>query len=109
MVPGSATTASPVEGTRLAIRAGSSRAWPAHFAGLIRRNYSTFAIENEMHAELQGTFATLSEAVAELERRASIPWNEAPNLSPCTNWANCRRTYELVEYDDSKSPWKELS
>jgi hypothetical protein len=69
-----------------------------------------FVIEDERHAELQpGKFHTRLDAIAELERRAKIPWNEHPNLAPCTNWAKCGRSYELVEYDDSESPWKELS
>lgn len=69
-----------------------------------------FMIEDETHAELQeGRFQTRQEAIAELERRAATPWDEAPNRAPCTNWLNCGRQYELVEYDDTASPWKELS
>jgi hypothetical protein len=69
-----------------------------------------FVIEDEVHAEPQeGRFQTPQEAIAELQRRASIPWNEKPNRAPCTNWLNCGRRYELVEYDDTASPGKELS
>jgi hypothetical protein len=68
-----------------------------------------FVIEDERHAELQGNFSSRSEAIAELERRANIAWNEHPNLAPCTNWANCGRTYELIDYDDNESPSRELS
>jgi hypothetical protein len=68
-----------------------------------------FVIEDERHAEPQdGEFPTLSEAVIELKRRAALPWNEAPNLAPCTNWKTCGRTYEVIEYDTSDKPWKEI-
>lgn len=69
-----------------------------------------FVIEDEAHAEPQeGQFRTREQAIAELERRAAIPWNDAPNRAPCTNWLNCGRLYELVEYDDTTNTWKELS
>jgi hypothetical protein len=68
-----------------------------------------FVIEDERHAELQeGEFASLDEAVAELQRRAALPWDERPNVAPCTGWRACGRTYEVVEYDTSARPWKEL-
>ena len=69
-----------------------------------------FFIEDEAHAEPQeGRFRTKQQAFAELTRRAAIPWNEPPNLAPCTNSLNCGRRYELVEYDDGALIWKELS
>jgi len=67
-----------------------------------------FRIEDERHAEPQGEFSTLQEAVAELRRRAALPWNEEPNVAPCTNWQNCGRNYEIIEYDVSTNPWREL-
>jgi hypothetical protein len=69
-----------------------------------------FVIEDEAHAEPQeGRFQTRQQAIAELRRKSEIPWNEEPNRAPCTNWLNCGRRYELVEYDETVSPWKELS
>jgi hypothetical protein len=68
-----------------------------------------FVVWDEAHAERHGRFHTREEAIVELQRRATIPWNEEPNRAPCTNWLNCGRRYELVEYDDTTSPWKELS
>jgi hypothetical protein len=69
-----------------------------------------FVIEDEIHAEWQeGRFSTRDEALSELEHRAKIPWDERPNVAPCTNWSKCGRSYELVEYDDTTSPWTELS
>ena len=69
-----------------------------------------FKIEDERHAEPQaGEFATFKAAVAELRRRAQLPWNEAPNVAPCTSWETCGRNYEIGEYDDSKRPWLELA
>ena len=67
-----------------------------------------FVIEDERHAELHGQFATLEEALTELKRRAKIPWDHEPNCAPCTNWRNCGRSYEVIEYDDSHTPWKRL-
>jgi len=65
-------------------------------------------IEDERHAEPQGEFASFQNAVAELKRRATIPWDEDPNRPPCMNWESCGRRYEVVEYDETHSPWKEL-
>jgi hypothetical protein len=69
-----------------------------------------FIIEDERHAEWQaGQYQSLAEAVAELRRRASLPWDEPPNVAPCGNWPNCGRTYVIVEYDAASTPWRELS
>jgi hypothetical protein len=67
-----------------------------------------FLIEDEIHAEHHGQFASLDEAISELRRRATITWDQAPNAAPCTSWKTCGRDYVVVEYDDSQSPWKEL-
>jgi hypothetical protein len=68
-----------------------------------------FRIEDEMHAEPHRDFETRDEAMAELRRLAAIKWDEEPNRAPCTNWRNCGRHYELVHYDVSAEPWRELS
>ena len=69
-----------------------------------------FIIEDELHAEHQdGTFGSFEEALAELKRRANLPWDQAPNVAPCTSWRTCGRNYEIIEFDDSTSPWKQLS
>lgn len=68
-----------------------------------------FIIEDEIHAEPQnGEYKTFEEAYAELQKRAIIPWDEEPNRCPCTNWKNCERNYQIIEYDTTKTPWKEL-
>jgi hypothetical protein len=73
-------------------------------------NTLVFIIEDEQHAEPQaGEFVSMAEAVLELKRRAALPWNQPPNLAPCANWRTCGRTYEVIEYDTSTTPWKELS
>jgi hypothetical protein len=65
-----------------------------------------FRIEDERHAEPQeGDFDSFASAVAELKRRAEMRWDEAPNVAPCTNWKDCGRSYEVVEYDTSSHPW----
>ena len=78
----------------------------------IKRNYErkpVYKIEDELHAEIQqGEFGTFEEALKELKRISTIPWNETPNLAPCTGWETCGRNYHIVKYDDSEIPWKLL-
>jgi len=69
-----------------------------------------FKIEDERHAEpLPGEFSSLAAAAVELRRLSTLPWDQVPNVAPCTNWRTCGRTYEVVEYDVSARPWKELN
>ena len=69
-----------------------------------------FKIEDERHCEPQkGEYQSVAEAVAELQRRASLPWDEEPNVAPCQQWRTCGRTYEIIEYDTSSTPWRLLS
>ncbi len=68
-----------------------------------------FVIEDEVHAELVGQYTTRDDAVAELQRLASLPWMTTPNRPPCTNAAQCLRRYELAGYDAATTPWRELS
>jgi hypothetical protein len=65
-------------------------------------------IEDESHAEWQGTYATVDEAMRELVRRARVPWDEPPNRCPCISWRTCDRGYEIIEYDDAVAPWREV-
>jgi hypothetical protein len=67
-----------------------------------------FIIDDDLHAEPQGEYQNFDQTFAELKRRARIPWDEPPNVAPCTAWRTCGRVYEVVEYDDSQTPWKEL-
>ncbi|WP_190810984.1 hypothetical protein [Flagellimonas sp. S3867] len=69
-----------------------------------------FKIEDEIHAEPQdGKFETFEQALEILKERAKIPYAEKPNKCPCTNWKNCERQYQIIEYDDRNIPWKEIS
>lgn len=66
-------------------------------------------IEDELHAELQeGQFLTRQDAIAELRRRAGLPWDIAPHLAPCTSWRTCGRRYELIEQDGSEEKSRTL-
>ncbi|HEY3813302.1 MAG TPA: hypothetical protein VGL66_08740 [Caulobacteraceae bacterium] len=65
-----------------------------------------FVIEDEFHCELIGEYSTRGEAVAELRRLTDLRWDEEPNQAPCTSWRTCHRDYELIEYDDSTTPWR---
>ncbi len=67
-----------------------------------------FIIEDEAHAALQGEYAIFEDAVVELKKRMEIPWDQKPNVCPCTSWKTCGRNYEIIEYDTSSKPWKEI-
>ena len=67
-----------------------------------------FVIENELHAEHPREFPDFAIALAELRRRSETPWDQEPNKSPCQSWLTCRRAYEVIEYDDARTPCKEL-
>ena len=69
-----------------------------------------FIIEDEIHAEPQeGKFETFEQALKILKERAEIPYDQEPNRCPCTNWKNCERQYQIIEYNDKDIPWKELN
>lgn len=67
-----------------------------------------FVIEDEIHCDWHGEYARLADAIAELRRRAALPWDEPPNAAPCTSWQTCGREYVIIEFDDAQSPCKEL-
>lgn len=50
-----------------------------------------------------GDFPALVEALAELQRLATVPWDQLPNRAPCTSWRTCGRSYELIEYDEAET------
>ena len=65
-------------------------------------------IEDNIHAEQEGPFATFRDAVEELRRRAAIAWDSPPNQAPCTSWQTCGREYHVLEYDEGSEPWRLL-
>lgn len=68
-----------------------------------------FVIEDDFHAEKIGpTYTDLPAAVAELRRLADLPWDQAPNRSPCVSWDVCGRDYWIREYDMTHTPWTQL-
>lgn len=68
-----------------------------------------FIIEDEIHAEHQkGEYTTYREALAELHKRAKLPWDKPPNVAPCKSWRTCGRRYVVIEYDTSQQPWIQL-
>ena len=68
-----------------------------------------FVIEDEVHSEWCGEYDKYEDALTELKSRAAIKWDQVPNICPCTNWQNCGRNYELVEFNDAVKPWEEIS
>jgi hypothetical protein len=67
-----------------------------------------FVIEDRIHCEWQGEYASFEEALAELLQRAEVPWDQAPNIAPCTSCKTCGREYVVIEFDNSQSPWQAL-
>ena len=65
-----------------------------------------FVLEDEVHCEWLGEFATLAAARAELERLATLPWDEPPLAAPCTGWRACGREVAILEYDATGDPWR---
>lgn len=74
-----------------------------------RRGRDMFVIEDALHAEPIGEFGSRIHALNELHRLAKLPWDEAPNICPCARWQTCARSYHLIEYDTSSTPWKLIS
>jgi hypothetical protein len=67
-----------------------------------------YVINDERHDEWQSEHATLREAINELQRLTLISWDQEPNRAPCVSWRTCGREYEIVEYDPSVMPWREV-
>ena len=67
-----------------------------------------YTIEDERHDERLGEYSDLADAMAELKRLEAVPWDAPPNQAPCENWRECGRLYEIVEYDLSSRPRKEI-
>ena len=68
-----------------------------------------FAIDDDLHADMIGTFPTREEAIQELRRLRAIAWDQPPNQAPCMSWRTCGRRYVLVEFDDRFTPWRTLA
>ncbi len=68
-----------------------------------------FVIDDELHAEHRSDFDSFEEAMEQLKEWSTIPWDQPPNLAPCTGWRDCGRNYAIIEYDDAEVPWKELT
>lgn len=67
-----------------------------------------FVIEADLHGEFFGEYITFDEAMTQLRAWALVPWDEHPNLAPCTSWQTCGRSYEIVEYDRTATPWRRI-
>ena len=64
---------------------------------------SLFVVSDNIHTDQSGDFDGREAALREIRRRALIPWDEEPNLSPCTEWRTCGRVYAVAEYSDQPS------
>ena len=68
-----------------------------------------FLVEDDKHADWISKWSTRAEAQAELERLASISWDEEPNRCPCGSWRTCGRWYQIVEFDTTGPDWREVN
>ncbi|SLH43787.1 Uncharacterised protein [Mycobacteroides abscessus subsp. massiliense] len=67
-----------------------------------------FVIEADQHAEELGRYMHRADAITELRRLARLPWDEDPNRAPCQSWRTCGRSYVLIAYDISSTPWRQI-
>lgn len=67
-----------------------------------------FVIADDEHAEELGSYAFRAESMTELQRLAQLSWDKDSNRAPCQSWRTCRRSYVLIEYDASTSPWRQI-
>lgn len=72
-----------------------------------------FKIDDEFHADLlDGDYPTFEVALAEARILATLPWDSVPNQTPCQNWRNCGRFWEIVEFEATDtadmSTWDEI-
>lgn len=58
-----------------------------------------FIIEDTNHAWRSRLFATLPDAIKELQQLARVRWNEEPNRAPCKQWRTCGPLYQLLEVE----------
>jgi len=69
---------------------------------------SIFVIEDEVHAETCGEYPTYENALEHLKELAKISWDKEPNKCPCQSWKTCGRNYEIIEFNNSETPWEEI-
>jgi hypothetical protein len=69
---------------------------------------SVIIIEDSDHAEQVAQFSSMPEAFAALRGFATLPWDDQPNRAPCMSWQTCGRSYDVIEFDDSHTPWAEV-
>lgn len=65
-------------------------------------------IEDDIHCEQDGPFASFAVAIAELGRRAVMAWDSPPNRAPCASWELCGREYHVLGYDEKPETWRLL-
>jgi hypothetical protein len=58
-----------------------------------------YGIVDQIHIDyLPGQFTSLGAVVEEFHRLATVPWDQDPNLAPCTSWRTCGRIWTAGEY-----------
>ncbi len=69
-----------------------------------------FIIEDDFHAEHVITgLDSFDEAMRPLRDWSEIKWGKPPHQPPCADSLDCHRAYHIVEFDDLRIPWRELS
>ena len=67
-----------------------------------------FTIEDTRHSHLWLNYSTFELALAEIQRRVSMPWDAEPNKAPCTSWRTCGCSYVVNKWDITITPFKRL-
>lgn len=62
-------------------------------------------IEGSIHCERIDECESFEAAIARLRELAYLPWDHEPNRASCMSWRTCGREYQIIEYDDSATPW----
>ena len=64
-----------------------------------------WTVEDELHADHIGRYATCYEALAEVRRRLAQPWDGEENRAPCESWQTCGRHYILFPPSAASGEW----
>ena len=67
-----------------------------------------FIIEDSLHSETIVESESYEKIIQEIKRISIIPFETEPNVPPCQNHENCKREYDIIEYNTSTDPWVEI-
>lgn len=62
---------------------------------------------DDHHSWLMGEFNSRDDALAEIDRLASLAWDHPDNKCPCLSWETCSRLYAIRVPEDGTHHWSE--